>query len=89
MTSRAKMKVEESQMEIERLERDLRSLKSEQDSAVVELQSQMMNMAEQTTTVSVQPYKKDIRIDLFGVAWMPYHIVDDNGQLVEIPAFEI
>ena len=26
-------------------------------------------------------------VELFGVAWMPYYIVDSGGEMVELPAF--
>ena len=27
-------------------------------------------------------------ITLFGIAWHPYHVVDDGGRALELPAFE-
>ena len=37
--------------------------------------------------MSIQPYKKDVVVDLFGIAWMPYHVVDIDGRALEVPAF--
>ena len=40
--------------------------------------------AETTTEIPVSPYKKDVHAALFGVAWFPYYLLPDGGEL---PAF--
>jgi hypothetical protein len=39
------------------------------------------------TEIPVTPYKKDVLIDLFGVAWMPFHVVQVEGEILELPGF--
>ena len=39
------------------------------------------------TEITVNPYKKDILVEIFGVAWMPFHLVEVAGQIVELPGF--
>jgi hypothetical protein len=31
--------------------------------------------------------KKDIYLDMFGIAWLPYYLVRMNGQLQQVAAF--
>jgi hypothetical protein len=31
--------------------------------------------------------KKDVSLDLFGVAWFPYHLVQVGAELVELPGY--
>jgi len=31
--------------------------------------------------------KKDVLIELFGVAWMPFHVVKIEGNIMELPGF--
>jgi hypothetical protein len=47
-----------------------------------------VEMVDDMALITVRPYKKDILVDLFGVAWMPYHIVDAEARLFELPGFE-
>jgi hypothetical protein len=35
----------------------------------------------------VAPYKKDIAISMFGIAWLPFHVLDDNGRESELYAY--
>jgi len=35
----------------------------------------------------VTPYKKDIAIDIFGIAWCPYYVVTVDGLRREFAAF--
>ncbi|RLD07678.1 MAG: hypothetical protein DRI32_00485, partial [Chloroflexi bacterium] len=37
--------------------------------------------------ITITPKKSDIFIDDFGVAWMPYYLVDVGKERVEVPAF--
>ena len=31
--------------------------------------------------------KKDVLIELFGVAWMPFHVIKIGEEMVELPGF--
>jgi hypothetical protein len=44
-------------------------------------------MAADTTEISVSPYKKDIEVALFGVAWLPHYLVQGGDRLEELPGF--
>jgi hypothetical protein len=37
--------------------------------------------------VTVNPKKTDVYVNIFGVAWKPYYIVQSEGQTIELPAF--
>ena len=89
MTSRAKAAVEESQDEIVALQKELEALEDEKDEAVDALEEKWMDIAEEVTEIGISPYKKDIHVDLFGIAWLPYHVADDDGNLEEIPAYPV
>jgi hypothetical protein len=40
------------------------------------------------TEIPLSPTKSDIFSDVFGIAWVPYYIVKNGSQTVEIPAFQ-
>ncbi len=88
MTSRAKADVEESKDEIAAMQKELEALEDEKDALVDELEEKWMDIAEDVTEIPIQPYKKDILVDMFGVGWMPYHVIDDDGRPVEIAAYQ-
>ncbi|MEM8863027.1 MAG: hypothetical protein AAGD96_32350, partial [Chloroflexota bacterium] len=89
MTSRAKADVEESQEEIAALQKELEQLEDEKDSMVDELEEKWLDVAEEVTQIPIQPYKKDILVDLFGVGWLPHHVIDDDGRPMELPAYPL
>lgn len=39
------------------------------------------------TQISVNPLKKDILVELFGVAWLPYHVVEAGGRTEELAGY--
>jgi len=87
MTSKAKADVEESLEAIERYQKEIEELIEEQDEAIEEITQRWNDVAEDTTEIPVSPYKKDIITKLFGVAWFPYHLVESEGRVIEIPGF--
>ena len=53
-----------------------------------DLQLEWEEVAADTTEIPVKPYKKDIRIESFGVAWFPYHLLQKDQDFVELAGFE-
>jgi hypothetical protein len=80
--------VEESVAAIEDYKRQMAALEKEKVEAVRLVQERWGELATQVTEIKVTPYKKDILMELFGVAWMPFHIIHVNGGLEELPGYE-
>lgn len=87
LTEQAKSDVEESLAAIEEYERQITALQGEQENATQEINTKWGDLANTLTEISVRPYKKDILLEHFGIAWMPYHIVEVGGQTLELPGF--
>ena len=87
MTSQARQDVEEAQAELQDLVKQLEELEAEHTREVTALQQKAAERLEEITEVPLSPYKKDIFIELFGIAWCPYYTVIINGQTRELPAF--
>jgi hypothetical protein len=88
MTAKAKADVEESIEAIEELESEIEALKEEEEEELEELAAEWEEAAENVTEIPVKPYKKDINLTIFGLAWFPYHIVDEAGKTTTMPGFE-
>jgi hypothetical protein len=87
MTAQAKSDIKESEEVIEEMELEMDSLQEEASLAISEVEDKWEEVAAEIEEISVTPYKKDILIDVFGVAWMPYHVVDVGGMTMELPGF--
>jgi hypothetical protein len=87
MTAKAKADVKESEEMIQKYEAEIQELLQKQQETMREIEQKWEEMAEKTTTLPVTPYKKDILVNLFGVAWMPYYLVESGGRVVELPGF--
>jgi hypothetical protein len=87
MTSQAKADVEESVDTIEELKKQIADLENEKNQALEEIKNRWEEIASQTTDIPVTPLRKDILLDMFGVAWMPYHIVQVGEEIVELPGY--
>ncbi len=87
MTEKAKADVEESLDAIDEYKRQIQELEAERGQAIDEISDRWGDIVNDTSEVTVTPTKTNIFVELFGVAWMPYYIVDSGGEMVELPAF--
>jgi hypothetical protein len=87
MTKKAKSDVEESRETIEDYQEDMKDLEEELADELEEIQEKWRDIVQEETEIPVSPYKKDILVELFGVAWKPFHIVQIGEQVIELPGF--
>ena len=87
MSEKAKADLETSQAELESLERQLQTAEQEKAIALEDVHHRWADLVEDITEIPVQPFKKDIRVELFGLAWYPYWLVEAEGQIIELPGF--
>ena len=87
MTERAEADVEESEEAIDDFKQQIADLEKELQRAIEDVQAKWADIADDMTEISVRPYKKDILVDLFGVAWFPYYVVETEGRTLELPGF--
>ena len=88
MTAKAKADVEESEDAIEDMEKDIAELKREMDEAMEDVNERWGEIANDISEITVRPYKTDVLIDLFGVAWAPYHLVQLGKEIIELPGYD-
>jgi len=89
MTDKAKADVEESLEAIEDFQSDLQELEKELSQALEDVNRKWQDIVEQETEIKVSPYKKDIYIEVFGVGWLPFHVVRIGDDLIELKGCEI
>jgi len=87
MTEQAKSEVQESQDAISSVEEQIRSLRAEREAALAAINDRWGDLVNDISEVTVTPRKSDIFMELFGVAWLPYYLVAEEGVFKEYPAF--
>ncbi|MBK8985456.1 MAG: DUF87 domain-containing protein [Chloroflexi bacterium] len=90
MTEKAKAEVEESVEAIQSFNKEIDSLTKEMGAALDDVKRKWANVAANVSEIKVTPLKKDVVPELFGVAWMPYHLLQTaDGGLLELPGFKL
>jgi hypothetical protein len=87
LTEKAKADVEESLDAIDEYKRQIQELEDERKQAVDEINDRWGDIVNDISEVTITPTKTNIFVELFGVAWVPYYLVDSGGEMVELPAF--
>jgi hypothetical protein len=87
MTEKAEGEVKESLQAIEDYERQIAELQAEQEGALDEVNERWEEIASQASEIQVTPFKKDILIEIFGVAWFPHYVVKIDGQIIELEGY--
>ena len=87
MAEKAKADIDESQQAIADLQEQVGDLKEEMEAALDEVEAKYDALIAETREVPVAPRKTDVRVRLFGVAWLPHYLVESGGRPAEIPAY--
>lgn len=89
MTSKAKEDIEESVEEIEVITQDIELLQEDLDVEIDDIESKWAEIASDIDEVEVNPKKADILVDLFGIAWFPYHVVEiEGGDIIDLIGYQ-
>jgi hypothetical protein len=88
LTQTAKADVEESVQAIGSLKSQVEALEAEKAQAVEALAAKWNAAAQEISQTSLTPLKKDVFVDAFGVAWLPYYQVSAGGQSFELPGYK-
>ena len=65
----------------------IEELAREQADAAASVNEKWERIAADVTEIAINPYKKDIAVTMFGVVWVPYHLVQSGKRTLELPAF--
>lgn len=89
MAQNAREDVKESVDIIAQFKKDLADLERQREEIAKEVNDRWGSVVNQINEVSVKPKKTDIYVNIFGVAWKPYYVVQTGSETVEISAFGV
>jgi hypothetical protein len=89
MTKKTRAGVEESLKMIEVYRKELSDIEIEVKEAAASVEQKWADAAGQVEEKSFSPFKKDIFIDLFAVAWLPNWQVEAGGDTQDLPGYEV
>jgi len=88
MTSQAKTDVEAAELEIKKIEKEMKHMEAELADELNEVKVRWEEAVDQVIEEPISPYKKNIFIELFGLVWLPYYAYDSESGYKFIPAFK-
>ncbi|HWQ82998.1 MAG TPA: DUF87 domain-containing protein [Anaerolineales bacterium] len=89
LTSQAKADVTESKEVIADLTQQISALEAEKNRAVQEVNDHWAELVNRVGEIPVSPMKKDVLVSLFGIAWLPYHLVEAGSERFELPGYRV
>ncbi|MBE0669463.1 MAG: DUF853 family protein [Anaerolineales bacterium] len=87
MAQNAKEDVRESEESITQYKREIAALQREREQIVSEVNDRWGHVVNDVSEITINPKKTDIYVNLFGVAWKPYYVVQVGDEMLELPAF--
>ncbi len=87
LTSQAKADVEESVEAIAAFRQELEALELEMAEELDDVNEHWEDVADDIEETTVKPLKKDVRVEVFSVAWFPHWQIEVGGEASELPAF--
>ncbi len=89
MTEKAKANVDESIDALEVYKKQISDLEKEKSETIEQVNQKWSEISDDMTEIPIMPFKKDVSVELFGVAWMPYHVVQVGEKIEELPGYGI
>lgn len=87
LSAQAKEDVQESKEAIEAYKEEITELEKEKAEALNEVNRKWSDIVEDVSEIKITPLKKDVLVDLFGVAWFPYYLVQEGDEVYELPGY--
>jgi hypothetical protein len=87
MAQNAKEDVRESEDAIAQFKKDIADLQRQRQEIEAQVNDSWGSVVNEISEVSIKPKKTDIYVNIFGVAWKPYYIVQAGDETIELPAF--
>jgi chromosome segregation ATPase len=87
LTEQARADVDESRKVIRSLEKQIEALEDEKENTTQGVNERWGNLASKYDEISLAPYKKNVYVELFGIAWIPYHLVQVREGWIKLPGF--
>jgi hypothetical protein len=88
MTSEAKSALEEEKLEVNLAQKNLDKMEEEMKAKIAEAEALYADKTNDVSEIPVSPMKKDIFLETFGIAWLPYYRVKTAERRYEIPAYK-
>jgi hypothetical protein len=87
LTEQAKAEIDESVEAITDFKAQIEALEQQKAAALEEVGRAWGDIASQISEITLSPLKKDVLLDFFGVAWMPFHVVKMGEENEELPGY--
>ncbi|MDI6769985.1 MAG: DUF87 domain-containing protein [Anaerolineales bacterium] len=87
LTEQAKEEVDESVEAIQDYKQGLAQLEQARQQALAEASRKWGDVVNDITAITLTPKKMDVYVNLFGVAWLPYYLMQSDNETIELPAF--
>jgi hypothetical protein len=89
LAQQAKDDLEQIRQQLATLRDQFQALVLVQQNMTQEAQARWAKAVDDVSEAPLAPQKKDIYLELFGVAWMPYYVLRVGGELQEAAAFKV
>jgi predicted S18 family serine protease len=89
MTKKKEADIEESKEEIEVFKRDLAEIEEELVQELEEIMGRWGEAAAKIEETVLTPYKKNIHLELFGVAWIPHWRLEVGSEVLEVKGYGV
>lgn len=89
MASAAKDRLASEQETLEHYKEQLVALQQSRENVIQEVTETWNETAEEIIEITIRPTKTNVFTDFFGVIWLPYHIIEKDGQPQEIQAYNV
>lgn len=87
LSQQAKSDVENGLVGLRQIKQQIQDLEQKREQVLRETNAHWGNLVNQVSEIPILPKKNNLYIQVFGVAWQPFYVVQAGGEVYELPAF--
>jgi hypothetical protein len=87
MTSQARAELEAADQALDAFQDEYNDLAAQKSAALKDAQDRWARAGGSIVEVPITPLRKDIFLEISGLAWLPVYQLQSAGRLIEAPAY--
>ena len=88
LTEQAKGQMENSKQAVADLQDQITALEGDLQQVLQQVNEHWARLVDDVSEVPLTPQKKDVFLELFGVIWLPYYVLQAGNEVIQLAAFD-
>jgi hypothetical protein len=87
MTTQARAELQQAEQALDAFQDEYKEMETQKDAQLKDLQDRWARAVGSISEIPITPLRKDLYLEVAGLAWLPIYLIAAGGQTLEAPAY--